>query len=76
MNPADLMKLSSRLKIFKEQHPKAEAFLNAVGREGMTEGSVLEFKCTTPEGKEYITNIRVTADDLETIEILKKISRK
>ena len=30
-------------------------------------GSIMEMKVTTPEGWEYITNIRLTQDDVETL---------
>ncbi len=45
-------------------------FLKDVGEHGFREGSVVEVKVTTPEGRDYITNMRVTRDDVETAQIL------
>ena len=30
---------------------------------------------TTPEGREFVSNIKVTAEDLETVEILKNLKQ-
>ncbi len=70
VNPVQLMKLRERFRIFQGQHPRMAPFLKDVGEHGFREGAVVEVKVTTPEGKEYITNMRVTRDDVETAQIL------
>ena len=73
VNPMELMKLGERLRIFNSQHPRIGAFLQDVNAHAIGEGAVIELKVTSPEGKEYITNIKMTKEDLETIEILKHL---
>lgn len=71
----EMMKVATRMKKFQEQHPKAIAFLQFVGQNAIKEDSVIAVKVTDPEGKEYESNIRITADDLETIQILKSMKQ-
>ncbi len=71
INPMQLLKMRERMNLFNQAHPRVQPFLAAVGAEAIREGAVLEMKVTSPEGKEYITNIRLNADDIETINMLK-----
>ena len=73
LNPLELLKIKDRFSIFQSQHPKAISFLQDVAANAITEGSVIEIKVTTPDQKERVSNIRITQDDLKTIEILKNI---
>lgn len=54
-------------------HPKFPMFLNAVSREALIEGSVIEITVTTPEGKNYCSNIKLKQEDLELVECLKSL---
>ncbi len=38
-------------------------------------GTIIEMKVTTPDGHERISNIKLTQEDLETIEILKNLKK-
>lgn len=71
INPMQLLKMKDRLNVFNSQHPKVGSFLKEVSRDAVREGSVLELKVVSPDGKEYITNIRLTADDMQTVEMIK-----
>ena len=73
MNPLELMKLAERYQIFMSQHPKMGAFYRDVITQAIREGSILDIKVTDPDGKEYFTNMRLTKEDMETIEILKNL---
>ena len=73
MNPAIMMKMMQRLNIFRSQHPKFQAFLGSVTQGARREGSIIEIKVTDPDGGEYISNIKLTSDDIETVEMLKNI---
>ena len=75
MNPMEMMKLGERLRIFTSQHPKFPAVLKDVGDNGIREGTIIDVKVTTPEGREFVSNIKVTAEDLETVEILKNLKQ-
>ena len=70
VNPMELMKLGERLRIFQQQHPKVRPFLSEVHGKALAPGAVLEIRVTDVEGKEYVSNIRVTEEDVETIRII------
>ncbi len=67
VNPKAMLQLRERLNIFNAQHPKFGLFLQSIGSRGIEEGTVVELKVTRPDGEEAVTNIRLTADDVETI---------
>ncbi len=58
---------------FRLNHPKFPLFLNAVSQEALVEGSVIEITVTTPEGKNYCSNIKLKQDDLEMLDCLKSL---
>jgi hypothetical protein len=41
-----------------------------VKENGLVPGSVIEMKVTTPDGQQYVMNIMVTENDMETINML------
>lgn len=70
LNPMALMKLKSRLSLFRRDHPKVSPFLSKVKEEGLREGTVLEVRVLTPEGNKQAMNIRLNANDIETLQML------
>ncbi|WP_432626696.1 hypothetical protein [Brotaphodocola sp.] len=64
MNPLKLLQLKSAWDRFKSNHPRFPLFLSAASKRGIKEGTVLEFKITTPEGEELVSNIKIKQDDL------------
>ena len=70
VNPMQLLQLKERLSVFKADHPKFIPFLGAVRDNALLEGTVMEIKFTTPEGREFVSNIRMNANDIETIGML------
>ena len=71
MNPMMLMQLQQRLGKFQQDHPKIMPFFQAVGANAVTEGTVFAIKVTTPDGKTLESNIKLTANDIETINMIK-----
>ena len=71
---AMLQKLKSGIDRFRANHPKFPLFLKAVSQDALREGSVIEISVTTPEGKNYCSNVRLNADDMELIETLKNLN--
>ena len=61
------------LEKFRTEHPKFPLFLNAVQQDGIKVGSVLEISVTSPEGKNYTTNIRITDNDMELLEMVRNL---
>ncbi len=74
MNPMALLQLQEAWKKFKTNHPKFPLFMKAVAKEGIRENAVIEVSVTTPEGKNYRTNVKLTPSDMELIELLKNIN--
>jgi hypothetical protein len=70
VNPMQLMKMKERMNLFQKEHPKMQMFLADVQANALQEGSVIECKVTRPDGREYVSNIRLTADDIETLRML------
>ncbi len=72
---AMLQKIQSGLTTFQRNHPKFPMFLKAVSQEAIVEGTIIEISVKTPEGKEYCSNLKVKADDLEFVEALKNMNQ-
>ena len=72
---AKLQTLKKHLDIFQKNHPKFQHFLNAVSRDALREGSVIEIKVTSPEKKTYITNLKLKKDDLDFLQALQQLRR-
>ena len=75
MNPLDTMQLIGRISTFKEQHPKFGKFLKSVASKGIEEGSIMEVKFKAVDGEEYLANIKLTKEDIETLEMIKNLSK-
>ena len=73
MNPLKLLQLKNLLAQFKQRHPKFPKFVKKISQEAVTPGSLFEFKVTTPEGKEYVSNIRLSQEDIDCIRELKEL---
>ncbi|MBO6241839.1 MAG: hypothetical protein J6O61_13515 [Butyrivibrio sp.] len=70
MNPMLLMQLQQRLSLFSQDHPKVLPFFRAIGSNAMQEGTIIDIKVTTPDGKELASNIKLTANDIETAKMM------
>ena len=72
MNPMEMMQMKSRMERFGKQHPRVVAFFSENHQE-LREGAVVEIRITSPEGRGVVTNMRLTAEDEETINVMKKL---
>lgn len=70
MNPLAALKIKNVLMALNENHPKVLPFFKAVTN-AIDEGSVIEMTLTTSEGKRIVSNIKLTADDIEKFGELK-----
>ena len=70
MNPMMLMQLQQRLQTFQADHPKVGPFFMAVKDNALEEGAVFAVKVTTPDGKTLESNIKLTANDIETVKMM------
>ena len=71
MNPMQLLGMKKDVEKFKDNHPRFIQFVQAMAQDGLREGTIVECKVITPEGREVQTNLKITADDLELIQKLK-----
>ncbi|SFU94858.1 hypothetical protein [Butyrivibrio sp. INlla21] len=76
MNPMMIMQLQQRLGLFQNDHPKVMPFLRAVGENAMQEGTVIAMKVTTAEGKTIESNIKINANDVETMKMLMDMGKQ
>ena len=67
MNPLQLMQLQ------KISHPKLPLFFKAVAQDALMEGTIIEITVESPEGKEYCTNMKLKASDVEMFNILRQM---
>ena len=70
---AMIQKLKGGMERFRMNHPKFPLFLNAVSQDALRGGAVVEITVTTPEGKNYCSNLKLMQEDLELIECLKAL---
>ena len=70
INPMILMQMQQRMQTFQQDHPKFFPFLKAVGDNALEEGTVLAMEVTTKDVKKLESNIKLTANDVETIRML------
>lgn len=73
MNPMNLLQMRPLLDSFKANHPKFLNFVSAVSGIGLKEGTVVEITVTSPEGKEYNSNLKLTPEDIELIQKLRQM---
>ena len=73
VNPMQFMQLADRLRIFQSQHHRVIDLLRDVGRNSLEPGVVMELRVTDNNGRTSVTNIRLTQEDMETIEIIKNL---
>ena len=76
MNPMLLMQLQQRLGLFSQEHPKVLPFFRAIGDNAMQEGTIIDIKVTTPDGKTLESNIKLTANDIETAKMMKNMGNQ
>ena len=70
INPFQLMQFQEMLTSFRQNHPKFPMFLQAVKKNALTEGTIIELSVKTPDEKNYCTNLRLTASDVELLQKL------
>ena len=68
-----MQKIKSGMDRFRANHPKFPMFLRAVSQDALVEGTIIEINVTTPEGKNYCTNVKLKADDMELFDSFKNM---
>ena len=76
MDFSAIMQLQNLWRNFLAQHPKVPAFLAGVQNKGFCAGQEIAIAVRYPDGTEYKTGIRVTADDLAMLNTLRNLAQK
>ena len=69
-----IMKIKGAFDTFTRNHPKFMPFMQAVGREAIGDGTIIEVKGISPSGKEYNTNMKLTQSDLDLFAQIKNMN--
>ena len=64
-----LQKAKVALEKFRSNHPKFPAFLDAVHKNALQDGTIIEITVTTPDGKHYESNLKLKQEDLDLLEM-------
>ena len=70
INPMKLLELKNLWSAFTKRHPKFPQFLAAVQRAGIPEGTIIEVQITSPDGKTFTSNMKVTSEDIDAVKSL------
>ena len=73
MNPFTLLKYKSKLEA---NHPKAAEFVKRVIIPGLPEGTIVEVSITKPGEETKTSNIKVTRDDIDMFDEVRKSTGK
>lgn len=65
MDFSAITKIKGAWDTFTKNHPKLMPFVEAVGREAIADGTIVEVKVTSPDGREYNTNMKITQSDID-----------
>lgn len=74
MNPMALMHFKPLFEKFRDRHPKFVQFFGYAGQ-SLGEDALVEISVTDPEGKKIVTNMKITAEDLELYQNIQELLR-
>lgn len=70
INPMKLLELKNLWSAFTKRHPKFPQFLSAVQQAEIPEGTIIEVQITSPDGKTFTSNMKVTSEDIDAVKSL------
>ncbi len=70
INPMKLLEIKNMWDAFTKRHPKFPQFISAVQQAGITEGTVIEVQITTPDGRNFTSNLKVQPEDIAAVKNL------
>jgi len=73
INPMKLMELKNLRNRFAQNHPKFVKFMSDLASSQIEEGTILEVTVKKPDGRTMVSNIKVTASDLEMLQAIKQM---
>ncbi|NLP34979.1 MAG: hypothetical protein GX359_07250 [Clostridiales bacterium] len=75
-NPSKLFKIKNAWDTFSSNHPKFTMFLNAMHKNGLEEGTIIEINVTSASGKTLSSNLKLTRSDMDLFRELSELSKK
>lgn len=72
-NPMKLIELKNLRDRFTQNHPKFVKFMSDLASSQIEEGTILEVTVKKPDGRTMVSNIKVTASDLEMLQAIKQM---
>lgn len=72
-NPMKLIELKNLRDRFAQNHPKFVKFMGDLASSQIEEGTILEVTVKKPDGRTMVSNIKVTASDLEMLQAIKQM---
>ena len=76
VNPMKIFQLKGLWDRFISNHPKLPRFAQAVAQNAVREGTVIEISVTTSDGQDYVSNLRITQEDMELLREAMEIMRE
>ncbi len=73
LNPMKLMGMKKDYEEFAGRHPRFVQFVMALMQSNIGAGSVIDITVTTPDGKNYQSNMRLTEEDIEFVKSFKDL---
>ena len=71
---SSMMKIKGAWDQFTRNHPKFMPFIQAVGKDAIGDGTIIEVKVTSADGREYNTNMKLTQSDLDLFSQMKNLN--
>lgn len=72
---AAIQKAKEAADRFRKNHPKFPPFMEAVGRNALKDGTLIEISVTTPDGTRYESNLKLNSEDMELMEMLTSLTK-
>lgn len=73
MNPMAMMKFKAELDGLIQRHPKFSKFVMYLAEQELPVDTVLDVSVKTPEGRTIHANMKLDAEDLQLIKMIKEL---
>ena len=73
MHPMNLFQIKTLWDEFTGRPPKFPNFIKAVSPNAIQEGTILEIQVTCHDGKRFASNMKVSAEDLKILQMLRQL---
>ena len=70
IDPIKLLQMKKAIGAFQSRHYRFVNFIHDMSSRGVQEGSIIEINVTTPDGKNYVSNMKVAKEDVDFLSSL------